>query len=147
MQRTSLRRALALAATMAAVTCGGAFAIGTATVSTAAPVEENGTPATPTLPEQASDRARQAIAERGRDAHAQGPKDDVTTEAAPDGDDVEGDGEGSGPGYGPGVHAGPNGDYGPSNHPDADNHPGADDHPDADNHPDTTNHPGGRPTD
>ena len=41
MQRTSVRRALALAATMAAVTCGGAFAIGTASVSTAAPVEEN----------------------------------------------------------------------------------------------------------
>jgi hypothetical protein len=143
MQRTSVRRALALSATLAAVTFGGAYAIGTATVSNAAPVEDNGTPATPTLPEQAADRAEQAIAERGRDAHAQGPKDDVTTEAAPEGDD-EG-GEGAGPGYGPGVHAGPHGDYGPEVHPDAENHPGADDHPDADDRPDTSNHPGNQP--
>jgi hypothetical protein len=144
MQRMSLRRAIGLGAALATVTFGGAYAIGATAASNAAPVEESGKPATvpvgpAALPSQAADRARQAIDERGRDAHAQGPRDDAT-ETAPV-DEV-----GEGPGYGPGVHAGPHGDYGPDVHPDSESHPGATDHPDADNHPDTTNHPGGQPT-
>ncbi len=159
MHRSTFRKALGLGSAIAVLAFGGAYAIGTAAVSGAAPVDEHGRPdvipsGPAELPSQAADRARQAIAERGRDAHAQGPKADPTTDAAPTGepaDDAdaaapEGAGEGAGPGYGPGVHAGPHGDYGPGNHPDSENHPGGDDHPDADNHPDTSNHPGGKPT-
>ena len=150
------RRALGLSAAISLVAFGVAFSFGSAALVSAAPAEElHGKPAvlpgSPTseptpngpsaLPVQASDRASEAIAERGRDAHAQGPKDDVTTEAAPTQAPTE-DADANGAGYGPGVHAGPHGDYGPGNHPDADDHPGRDDHPDSENHPDTSNHPG-----
>ena len=150
MHQATFRRTLGLGSAIAVIGFGGAYAVGTAAVNTAAPVDEHGrpdvVPAGPaTLPTQAADRAREAIAERGRDAHAQGPKDDATTEAAPTDDAGDDGGEGAGPGYGPGVHAGPHGDYGPEVHPDSENHPGADDHPDSENHPDTTNHPGNQP--
>jgi hypothetical protein len=152
MLSSTIRRAIGLTSAAAVIGVGGAYAIGSAVVATAAPVDEQGrpdvVPAGPAaLPSQAADRAEQAIAERGRDAHAQGPKDEVTTGSEAD-DEIEGDdegGEGAGPGYGPGVHAGPYGDYGPDVHPDAESHPDGDSHPDADNLPDTTNHPGGQP--
>ena len=130
MHRKTLRfrRALGLGAAAATMLFAGAYAVGSAAVNTAAPVDEHGAPdvvpAGPaSLPTQAADRAREAVAERGRDAHAQGPKDVATTEAAPTGESGE-DAEGAGPGYGPGNHAGPHGDYGPDNHPDSENHPG-----------------------
>jgi hypothetical protein len=156
MEQMSRRRALGLSAAISVIAFGVAYIVGPASLGSAAPAEEfHGKPdvtsASPTseptpngpsvLPDQASDRASEAIAERGRDAHAQGPQDDVTTEAAPT-EDVTEDAEPNGPGYGPGVHAGPHGDYGPDNHPNADNHPGGEDHPDSTNHPDTSNHPG-----
>ncbi|MBF4766441.1 hypothetical protein ISU10_01515 [Nocardioides agariphilus] len=163
MQRSTIRRAIGLGSAIALLGFGGAYAVGSTVAGNAAPVDETGKPdvvpvGPAALPSQAADRAEQAIAERGRDAHAQGPKDDATTEAADEttdettddttdesGDESGDENEGSGPGYGPGVHAGPHGDYGPEVHPDSTNHPSADDHPDSESHPDTTNHPGGQP--
>jgi hypothetical protein len=140
MRRIPLRQALALGATLSVVTVGGAYAASQTGLDHSAdhasehrtpPAEEVPAPAVPTstptpqgpavLPDQASDRATQAIAERGRATHAQGPKTaGPTTEAT----EEPTDDASAGPGYGPGVHAGPHGDYGPDIHPDATNHPG-----------------------